>query len=89
MPSTTITFRVDETERDELVSRAERDKVNLSDYIRVRLGLRGQGPDGGDDVDIDPQHEQGLREQILDHDRRLRALEEESARRLAAAPSGA
>ena len=44
MPSTTITFRVDETERDELVTRAEREKVNLSDYIRVRLGLRGQGP---------------------------------------------
>jgi hypothetical protein len=87
MASTTITFRVDESERDELVTRAEREKVNLSDYIRVRLGLRGQGP-GGDDVDIDPQHEQGLREEILDHDRRLRVLEEESARRLAAAPSG-
>jgi hypothetical protein len=89
MPSTTITFRVDEAERDELVTRAEREKVNLSDYIRVRLGLRGQGPGAGDDADIDPQHEQGLREAIVDHDRRLRALEEESARRLAAAPSGA
>jgi hypothetical protein len=89
MASTTITFRVDEGERDELVTRAEREKVNLSDYIRVRLGLRGQGPDGGDDVDIDPQHEQGLREQILDHEQRLRALEEDTARRLAATPSGA
>jgi len=82
MASTTITFRVDEAERDELVSRAEREKVNLSDYIRVRLGLRGQGPSAGDDVDIDPQHEQGLREQILDHEARLRALEAESAQRL-------
>jgi len=89
MASTTITFRVDEGERDELATRAEREKVNLSDYIRVRLGLRGQGPDGGDDVDIDPQHEQGLREQILDHEQRLRALEEGTARRLAATPSGA
>jgi hypothetical protein len=88
MPSTTITFRVDESERDELVSRAEREKVNLSDYIRVRLGLRGQGSDEGTDVDIDPVHEQGLRDQILDHERRLWALEEENARRRAAAPSG-
>ena len=70
-----ITFRVDDAERDELVHRAERDKVSLSDYIRVRLGLRGQGPGAGDDVDIDPQHEQGLREQLVDHDRRLRVLE--------------
>ena len=31
MPSTTITFRVDETERDEIVARAKREKVNLSD----------------------------------------------------------
>ncbi len=81
MASTTITFRVDEAERDELVGRAEREKVNLSDYIRVRLGLRGQGPGAGDDVDIDPQHEQGLREQILDHEERLRALEDDRARR--------
>jgi hypothetical protein len=81
MASTTITFRVDESERDELVHRADRDKVNLSDYIRVRLGLRGQGADGGGDADIDPQHEQELREQIVDHERRLRALEDESARR--------
>jgi hypothetical protein len=37
-------------------------------------------------VEIDPQHEQGLREQILDHERRLGALEEENARRRASAP---
>ena len=87
MPSTTITFRVEAAERDELVTRAERDKVSLSDYIRVRLGLRGQGPDGGGDVDVDPQHEQGLREQILDHEQRLSTLEAESARRRASAPT--
>jgi len=65
-----ITFRVDDAERDELVHRAERDKVSLSDYIRVRLGLRGQGPDAsittGDGT---------LREQLADHERRIRALE--------------
>jgi hypothetical protein len=57
----TITFRVDDTERDELVARAAREKVNLSDYIRVRLGLRGQGSQGDSDVEIDPQHERALR----------------------------
>jgi hypothetical protein len=88
MAATTITFRVDESERDELVTRAEREKVNLSDYIRVRLGLRGQGPEGDGDIDVDPQHEKGLRDQILDHEQRLRALEDESGRRIAAAPSG-
>jgi hypothetical protein len=69
LASTTITFRVDDAERDELVSRAAREKVNLSDYIRVRLGLRGQGGDQGDIV-IGDQNEQ-----IADHERRLQALE--------------
>ena len=40
MASTTITFRVDDAEHAELVVRAEREKISLSDYIRVRLGLR-------------------------------------------------
>lgn len=75
MASATITFRVDDDERDELVARAEREKVNLSDYIRVRLGLRGHGEQGDGDIDIDPQHEHALREQLLDHERRLQALE--------------
>jgi hypothetical protein len=82
MGSTTITFRVDDAERDELVVRAEREKVSLSDYIRVRLGLRGQGSQGDDDVQISPQYE-ALREQLADHDRRLRALEDDYARRQA------
>ena len=75
MAGATITFRVDDSERDELVARAAREKVNLSDYIRVRLGLRGHGSDDGDDVQIDPQHEVALQEQLADHELRLQALE--------------
>ena len=75
MAVSTINFRVDDSERDELVARAAREKVNLSDYIRVRLGLRGHGLDGGEDVQIDPQHDVALQEQIADHELRLRALE--------------
>ena len=81
MANTTITFRVDDAERDELVARAEREKVNLSDYIRVRLGLRGQGSQDDVEVEIDAQHEQALRQQIADHERRLQALEADHARR--------
>ena len=79
MGSTTITFRVDDAERDELVGRAEREKVSLSDYIRVRLGLRGQGSGSDAEVESDPQYD-ALREQLADHDRRLHALEDELAR---------
>ena len=43
MTTETITLRVDAAEHRELAGRAERDKVTLSDYIRVRLGLPGQG----------------------------------------------
>jgi hypothetical protein len=75
MGSTTIILRVDDAERNELVARAEREKISLSDYIRVRLGLRGQG--GDDEVEIDPQYEE-LRAQLVDHDRRLHALEDRS-----------
>jgi hypothetical protein len=81
MPGTTITFRVDDAERDELIARAEREKVSLSDYIRVRLGLRAQGSHGGE-LDVDPRDEQLLlREQVVDHERRLQALEEDNSRR--------
>jgi hypothetical protein len=82
--SLTITFRVDEAERDELVTRAEREKVSLSDYIRVRLGLRGQGSQDDAEVLIDAgQATPG--ELFADHDRRLRALEDDLARRRAGA----
>jgi hypothetical protein len=78
MPGMTITFRVDDAERDELIARAEREKISLSDYIRVRLGLRAQGS-LGDEVEVDPEHEQSLlREQIADHEQRLHALEEDA-----------
>jgi hypothetical protein len=77
MASTTIVIRVDEAEREELVARAAREKVNLSDYIRVRLGLRGQGSQTDRDIEIDPQHEQTLQDQLADHERRLRALEDD------------
>ena len=65
-----ITFRVDDAERDELINRAARDKVSLSDYIRVRLGLRGQGPDAS----ITPE-DGTVRDRLTDIERRLRALE--------------
>jgi hypothetical protein len=69
----TITFRVDDAERDELANRAKRDSVTLSDYIRVRLGLRGQG--AGGEAEVETQDEPGLRDRIADHERRLRTLE--------------
>ena len=75
MAGTTITFRVDEAERIDLATRAEREKVSISDYIRVRLGLRGQGSQTDeDDVEI-TSDDQTLREQLADHARRLDALE--------------
>jgi hypothetical protein len=75
MAGASITFRVDERERDELVSRAAREKVNLSDYIRVRLGLRAQGAEGDVDVEIGSALERTLQDQVADHERRLQALE--------------
>jgi hypothetical protein len=75
MAETTITFRVDEAERVELATRAEREKVSISDYIRVRLGLRAQGSQTDeDDVEM-TSDDQTLREQLADHARRLDALE--------------
>jgi hypothetical protein len=70
-----ITFHVDDDERTDLVRRADREKVNLSDYIRVRLGLHGHGDEGGGELDVDPEHEQGMRDTLADHERRLSALE--------------
>lgn len=83
MASTTITFRVDDAEHAELVVRAEREKISLSDYIRVRLGLRGQGSRGDADLQAASRYE-ALQEQLVDHERRLQALEDDSARRQAA-----
>jgi hypothetical protein len=75
MGTTTITFRVDDAEHRELAHRAERDKVSLSDYIRVRLGLRGQGSESDDvEVQSEPQLDV-LRDQLAEHGRRLDRLE--------------
>jgi hypothetical protein len=79
MGSATITFRVEDAERVELVGRAERDKVSLSDYIRVRLGLRGQGSQADDELEIAPAPD-ALRAQLADHEQRLQSLEDDSAR---------
>jgi hypothetical protein len=79
-----ITFRVDDAERRDLASRAERDKVSLSDYIRVRLGLQPQGSESDDGAQADG-HNEALSEQLVDHERRLAVLEEDHARRRAGA----
>jgi hypothetical protein len=66
-----IAFQVDERERADLVRRADGEKINLSDYIRVRLGLRAlgtQAEESGDDATP-------LQRRIDDHEQRLRALE--------------
>lgn len=80
MAVTTITFRVDAAERVDLVTRAEREKASLSDYIRVRLGLRAQGSESDAEAPINAQ-DGTLRERLADHDRRLQALEDDHARR--------
>jgi hypothetical protein len=71
----TIALRVDATEYAELAARAERDKVSLSGYIRVRLGLRGEGPADGDRLVVAAGDERDMRAVLADHDRRLDALE--------------
>lgn len=82
MTTETITFRVDAAERAEIAARAERDKISLSDYIRVRLGLRGEGSQDGDGLVVTATDDADLRALLADHGRRLDALE---ARRAAAA----
>ena len=77
MASSTITFHVEDAERVELVVRAEREKISLSDYIRVRLGLRGQGSQDDATIGTDPDYGV-LRDQLIDHERRLLALEDGS-----------
>jgi hypothetical protein len=79
MTSETITFRVDAAERAEISARAERDKISLSDYIRVRLGLRGEGPQSDDGVVVTATDDADLRAQLADHGRRLDVLEAKRA----------
>jgi hypothetical protein len=75
MTTKTITLRVDAAEHAELAARAERDKVSLSDYIRVRLGLRGEGPIDGESLASAPADEGEMRALLADHERRLDVLE--------------
>ena len=77
MTSTTISLRVDPAERREIAARAERDKVSLSDYIRVRLGLRAEGSLDGDEGAPAEADGAAARAQLADHERRLAALEAE------------
>jgi hypothetical protein len=77
MAGAIISVHVDESERHEIVARAAREKLNVSDYIRVRLGLRAQGSE--DDAEV--ATEQLLRAQIADHELRLQALEADVAAR--------
>jgi hypothetical protein len=75
MTTRTITLRVDAAEHAELAARAERDKVSLSDYVRVRLGLRGEGPQDGEALAVSATDEADTHARLADHDRRLDALE--------------
>ena len=79
MTTETITFRVDAAERADIAARAERDKISLSDYIRVRLGLRGEGPQNGDGAVVTTTDDTDLRAQLADHGRRLDLLEADRA----------
>jgi hypothetical protein len=73
MTSTTITFRVDAAEHAEMAARAARDKISLSDYVRVRLGLRpSQNDDNGA---VNGAEDGGVHALLADHGRRLDALE--------------
>lgn len=76
MTTETITFRVDASERADIVARAKRDNVSVSDYIRVRLGLRGDGVSDADALAITAEADDTeVRARLADHERRLTALE--------------
>lgn len=79
MTTETITFRVDAAERAEIAARAERDKISLSDYIRVRLGLRGEGSQNGESAVVTTADDADVQVQLAEHGRRLDALEAERA----------
>jgi hypothetical protein len=70
----TITFGVDAQEHAEIAARAARDKISLSDYVRVRLGLRPEGGDG-EVANGAGNGDSAIRVQLAEHGRRLDALE--------------
>lgn len=76
----TITFRVDAAERAEIAGRAERDKISLSDYIRVRLGLRAEGAESRDAVIVNGTDHRDVQARLADHELRLAALEADRVR---------
>ena len=57
----TITLRVDAAEHAELAARADRDKVTLSDYIRVRLGRPATAREGAGTTPAPPRSLRGQR----------------------------
>jgi hypothetical protein len=75
MTTETITFRVDAAERAEIAARAQRDKISLSDYIRVRLGLRSEDLPDAEIAAVTGTDDADLRTQLAAHGRRLDALE--------------
>jgi hypothetical protein len=79
MTTMTISFRVDAAEHQEIAARAERDKVSLSNYIRVRLGLRAEGPLDAGNGHPAGADERAVRAQLADHEGRLAALEADRA----------
>ena len=70
MNGTSITFRVSQAEQVELARTAEREKINLSDYVRIRLGLRALGEDA-----VTAAEAATTDDRLDDHERRLDALE--------------
>jgi hypothetical protein len=75
-------LRQAEKAHDRAIELAQRQLLAARTAEPLRLGLRGQGSQGGDGIQIGPEHD-ALREQLVDHDRRLRALEDDYARRQA------
>ena len=75
MTAATISFRVSADEHGEIAARARRDGISLSDYVRVRLGLRGDGAPESDQDTTDLADETAIRALLADYDRRLTSLE--------------
>ncbi len=79
MTAATINFRVSADEHGEIAARARRDGISLSDYVRVRLGLRGDGAPDGDETTPDLADESAIRALLAEYGRRLTALEDAAA----------
>jgi len=66
----TITVLLSDAEHADLARTAEREKVNLSDYVRMRLGLRSLGEEAAEPTSASAD------DRLDDHERRLAALEQ-------------